>query len=361
VIISGGGTGGHIYPAIAIANKIREENPDAVILFVGAIGKMEMQKVPEAGYSIKGIWISGIQRKLSIKHLLFPFKLLVSLMQSYWIINKFRPNVAVGVGGFASGPLLWTASLKRIPTLIQEQNSYAGITNKLLSNKVDKICVAYDLMDRYFPKGKIIKTGNPVRNDILNVNIKKDKAYSFFNLSNNKKTVFVMGGSLGARTINQSVLKKINRVIEEDIQLIWQIGKIYYDDYSQKLEHENLESIRTFDFLKEIDLAYAIADVIVSRAGALSISELTIVGKPVILVPSPNVAEDHQTKNAMALVDNGAAVMIKDQDAPDHMIDTAISLVKDIDKKESLKASIKKMALLNATEKIVDEIKKLAF
>ena len=359
MIISGGGTGGHIYPAIAIANKIKEKNPDTVILFVGALGKMEMQKVPDSGYPIKGIWISGIQRKLSIKNLLFPLKLLVSLVQSYWIINKFRPDVAVGVGGFASGPLLWTASLKRIPTLIQEQNSYAGITNKLLSSKVDRICVAYDHMDRYFPKGKIVETGNPVRNDILNVDNRKDKAYAFFNLSGNKKTIFVMGGSLGARTINQSVLKKINRINEEDVQLIWQIGKIYYDDYSQKLENENLSSIRTFDFLKEIDLAYAAADVIVSRAGALSISELTIVGKPVILVPSPNVAEDHQTKNAMALVDRDAAILIKDQEAPEKMIDTAIELVKDNNRQEHLQVNIKKMALLNASEKIVNEIIKL--
>jgi UDP-N-acetylglucosamine--N-acetylmuramyl-(pentapeptide) pyrophosphoryl-undecaprenol N-acetylglucosamine transferase len=359
VIISGGGTGGHIYPAIAIANKIKERNPDTVILFVGAIGKMEMQKVPDSGYSIKGIWISGIQRKLSIKNLLFPLKLLVSVLQSYWIINKFRPDVAVGVGGFASGPLLWTASLKRIPTLIQEQNSYAGITNKLLSSKADRICVAYDHMDRYFPKGKIIKTGNPVRYDLFDVNHRKDKAYTFFNLSDNKKTIFVMGGSLGARTINQSVFKKINRIIEEDVQLIWQIGKIYYDDYSQKLENENLDSIRTFDFLKEIDLAYAAADVIVSRAGALSISELTIVGKPVILVPSPNVAEDHQTKNAMALVDRDAAILIKDQEAPEKMIDSAIELVNDKNRKERLQVNIKKMALKDATENIVDEIIKL--
>lgn len=359
MIISGGGTGGHIYPAIAIANKIKERNPDTVILFVGAIGKMEMQKVPDSGYSIKGIWISGIQRKLSIKNLLFPLKLLVSVVQSYWIINKFRPDVAVGVGGFASGPLLWTASLKRIPTLIQEQNSYAGITNKLLSGKADRICVAYDHMDRYFPKGKIIKTGNPVRYDLFDVNNRKDKAYTFFNLSVNKKTIFVMGGSLGARTINQSVFKKINRIIEEDVQLIWQIGKIYYDDYSQKLKNENLDSIRTFDFLKEIDLAYAVADVIVSRAGALSISELTIVGKPVILVPSPNVAEDHQTKNAMALVDRDAAVLIKDQEAPEKMIDSAIELVNDKNRKERLQVNIKKMALLDATENIVDEIIKL--
>jgi UDP-N-acetylglucosamine--N-acetylmuramyl-(pentapeptide) pyrophosphoryl-undecaprenol N-acetylglucosamine transferase len=359
VIISGGGTGGHIYPAIAIANKLKERMPNIEILFVGAKGKMEMQKVPEAGFPIKGIWISGIRRKRSITNLLFPLKLLISLVQSYVIIAKFRPDVAVGVGGFASGPLLWTTSFLRIPTLIQEQNSYAGITNKLLARKVDKICVAYDHMDRYFPKEKIIKTGNPVREDIMDIDNRKAAAIKFFNFNRDRKTIFVMGGSLGARTVNISVFNKIQKIIDEDVQLVWQIGKIYYDDYEQKMKSYDVSRLRMYDFLKEIDLAYAIADVIVSRAGALSISELSIVGKPVVLIPSPNVAEDHQTKNADALASNDAAILITDQDAPEKLIDTVLEILKDKDKMQRLGNNIKKLALTGATEKIADEIQKL--
>ena len=359
VIISGGGTGGHIYPAIAIANKLKERMPNIEILFVGAEGKMEMQKVPEAGFPIKGIWISGIQRKRSITNLLVPLKLLISLVQSYVIIAKFRPDVAVGVGGFASGPLLWTTSLIRIPTLIQEQNSYAGITNKLLAKKVDKICVAYDHMDRYFPKDKIIKTGNPVREDILDIDNRKAAALKFFNFDRDKKTVFVMGGSLGARTVNISVFNRIQKIIDEDVQLVWQIGKIYYDDYEQKMKSYDVSRVRMYDFLREIDLAYAMADVIVSRAGALSISELSIVGKPVVLIPSPNVAEDHQTKNAEALTSRDAAILITDQEAPEKLIDTVLEILQDKDKMLSLGINIRKLALTGATEKITDEIQKL--
>jgi UDP-N-acetylglucosamine--N-acetylmuramyl-(pentapeptide) pyrophosphoryl-undecaprenol N-acetylglucosamine transferase len=356
VIISGGGTGGHIYPAIAIARKLIERIPDCEILFVGAKGKMEMQKVPEAGFPIKGIWISGIRRERSITNLLFPFKLLISLVQSYAIIANFRPDVAVGVGGFASGPLLWTTSLIRIPTLIQEQNSYAGITNKLLAKRVNKICVAYDHMERFFPKDKIVKTGNPVREDILNIQNKRSVALKFFNFEKDKKTVFVMGGSLGARTVNTSVFRNIQKIIDEDIQLVWQIGKIYYDDYEQKMKSYDVSKIRMYDFLKEIDLAYAMADLIVSRAGALSISELTLVGKPAILIPSPNVAEDHQTQNAKALSKNEAAILITDIEAPEKLIDTVLDTLKDGALMKHLGANIKQLALLNATEKIVDEI-----
>lgn len=359
VIISGGGTGGHIYPAIAIANKLKERMPETEILFVGARGKMEMQKVPEAGFPIKGIWISGIQRKRSIMNLLFPFKLLISLVQSWLIIIKFRPDVAVGVGGFASGPLLWTTSLFRIPTLIQEQNSYAGITNKLLAKKANTICVAYDNMERFFPKEKIVKTGNPVREDILNIENKRSLALKFFDLENDKKTIFVMGGSLGARMINLSVYNKINKIINEDVQLVWQIGKIYFDDYEQKMKSYDVSRIRMYDFLREMDLAYAVADVIVSRAGALSISELTIVGKPTVLVPSPNVAEDHQTQNAKALTSEDAAILVTDDEAPEKMIETALDILKDNKGMEQLSSNIKKLALLNAAEKIVDEIEKL--
>ena len=359
VIISGGGTGGHIYPAIAIANKLKERMPNIEILFVGAKGKMEMQKVPEAGFPIKGIWISGIRRKRSITNLLFPLKLLISLVQSYVIIAKFRPDVAVGVGGFASGPLLWTTSFFRIPTLIQEQNSYAGITNKLLAKKVDKICVAYDNMERFFPKDKIIKTGNPVREDILDIDNRKKAALKFFNFDQDKKTVFVMGGSLGARTVNISVFNNVQKIIDEDVQLVWQIGKIYFDDYEQKMKSYDVSRLRMYDFLREIDLAYAIADVIVSRAGALSISELTIVGKPVVLIPSPNVAEDHQTKNAEALTSNDAAILITDQEAPEKLVDTVLKILEDKNKMQDLGANIKRLALTGATEKIVDEIEKL--
>jgi UDP-N-acetylglucosamine--N-acetylmuramyl-(pentapeptide) pyrophosphoryl-undecaprenol N-acetylglucosamine transferase len=359
VIISGGGTGGHIYPAIAIARKLKERMPDCKILFVGAKGKMEMQKVPEAGFPIKGIWISGIQRKRSYLNILFPFKLLISLVQSYVIIAKFRPDAAVGVGGFASGPLLWTTSLLRIPTLIQEQNSYAGVTNKLLARKVEKICVAYDNMDRFFPKEKIVKTGNPVREDILDVENRKSVALDFFNFKSDKKTVFVMGGSLGARTVNISVYKNIQKIIDKDVQLVWQIGRIYFDDYEQKMKSYDVSKVRMYDFLREIDLAYAVADLIVSRAGALSISELTIVGKPAILIPSPNVAEDHQTENARALSENEAAILITDDEAPDKLIDTVLETLKDEEYMGRLRINIKKLALLNAAEKIVDEIEKL--
>ncbi len=359
IIISGGGTGGHIYPALAIADRIREKYPDSDILFVGAFGKMEMQKVPEAGYPIKGIWISGFQRKITLKNLLFPLKLPVSLFQAFIIVQKFKPRIAIGVGGYASGPLLWIASLKNLPTLIQEQNSFPGITNRILGRRADRICVAYTGMEKYFPEQKITLTGNPVRTDIRNIDSYRDEACEFFNLSPLKKTLFVMGGSLGARTINLSVFNKIQRVIDENIQLIWQIGRIYFNEYQDKLTGIDQENIRTFEFLREINLAYALSDVVVSRAGALSISELCIAAKPCVFVPSPNVAEDHQTRNAKALADRDAAVMVTDKEAPEKMMDTAVDLIFDVERCRILSRNIHKMAVPDATDRIVDEIETL--
>lgn len=359
IIISGGGTGGHIYPALSIAHALKEKYHEIEILFVGAFGKMEMQKVPEAGYPIKGIWISGIQRKLFWKNVIFPFKLAISLFQANRILTSFKPDLAIGVGGFASGPLLWIASKKRIPTLIQEQNSYAGITNKLLANKVNRVCVAYEGMAEFFPSDKIVVTGNPVRKDIQEVTKRVQKGYEFFGFNNQRKTLFIMGGSLGARMINLAVYRHLNKIIDEKVQFIWQIGKIYFDDYQQKLKGIDLTNIRCYDFLKEIDLAYAIADVVIARAGALSISELCMVGKPVVFVPSPNVAEDHQTKNAQALVDQEAAIMVKDAEAIDRMIPEAIGLLKNTELGSRLGRNIKKLAIPDATERILREIETL--
>jgi UDP-N-acetylglucosamine--N-acetylmuramyl-(pentapeptide) pyrophosphoryl-undecaprenol N-acetylglucosamine transferase len=359
IIISGGGTGGHIYPALSIAQALKEKYHDIEILFVGAFGKMEMQKVPEAGYPIRGIWISGIQRKSIWKNVIFPFKLAISLLQANRMLNSVTPDLAIGVGGFASGPLLWIASKKRIPTLIQEQNSYAGITNKLLAKKVNLICVAYEGMAKFFPSDKIVVTGNPVRKDIRNVSERVQYGYEFFGFRDQRKTIFVMGGSLGARTINLAMYAHLQKIIDERIQLIWQIGKIYFDDYQQKLKGYDLSHVRCYDFLKEMDLAYAVADVVISRAGALSISELCMVGKPVVFVPSPNVAEDHQTKNAQALVDQDAALMVKDSEAIDRMIPEAIGLLKNANRSRVLGENIRKLGIPDATERILNEIETL--
>ena len=292
VIISGGGTGGHIYPAVAIANGIKERFPDTDILFVGAEGRMEMQKVPAAGYKIEGLWISGIQRRLTIDNLAFPLKVISSILKARKIAKTFKPDIAIGVGGYASWPLLYSAGKAGIPTLIQEQNSYAGVSNKALAKSVKAICVAYENMERFFPKDKIVYTGNPVRKDIVHYNQYKEGAAEFFGLKSGIPTLFVMGGSLGARTINQSLEKNIDIIKQSGIQVLWQTGKTYYDS----LKHYSSDTIKVLDFISDMNKAYAMADVIVSRAGALSISELSIVGKPAILVPSPNVAEDHQTK-----------------------------------------------------------------
>ena len=360
VIISGGGTGGHIYPALAIANALQQLNSEIEILFVGAEGRMEMQKVPEAGYKIIGLPITGIQRRLTWKNLQFPFKLFSSINKAKAIIKDFKPQVVVGVGGFASGPLLYAATRKGIPALIQEQNGYAGLANKWLADKVQKICVAYENMDRYFPKQKLILTGNPVRTDIIEVGNKKEEALAFYRLDAEKPVILVIGGSLGARTLNQSILSNLNLFKEDRIQLIWQTGKFYYEDVKSKVnEHEN-PYVRICEFIKEMSLAYAAADVVISRAGALSIAELCLAKKPAILVPSPNVAEDHQTKNAMALVKRDAALLVKDEHAGNQLIREAIGLINDPSKRTELTKNIGEMARPNAAGDIAMEVMKLA-
>lgn len=356
VIISGGGTGGHIFPAIAIANAIKKRHTDADVLFVGANGRMEMTKVPQAGYEIKGLNIAGFQRGALFKNISLPFKVLNSLLAAQKIIRDFKPNVAVGVGGYASAPLLFAAAISGLPTVIQEQNSFAGITNKILSRWAKKICVAYDGMERFFPAHKIVKTGNPVRASIVQSNIDKSAAIARFGLDVNKPVVLIIGGSLGARTINQSVEATIDKVAANNVQLIWQTGKFYFDDY-QHFAQKN-SGVKVLQFIDDMDAAYAAADIIISRAGALSIAELQIVGKPLILVPSPNVAEDHQTHNAMALVKNKAAILIKDNEAKFNLIPAAIDLLKNEDLKSQLAANIQKMAVTDAADRIVDEILK---
>ncbi|MCD8422958.1 undecaprenyldiphospho-muramoylpentapeptide beta-N-acetylglucosaminyltransferase [Tenacibaculum finnmarkense] len=355
VIISGGGTGGHIYPAIAIANEIKERYPSAKILFVGASDKMEMQKVPEAGYEIKGLWISGIQRKITFKNLLFPVKLVHSLWKAHVIIKKFKPDIAIGTGGFASGPTLMVAGKKNIPTLVQEQNSYPGITNKLLSKKAHKICVAYDGLERFFSKDKIIKTGNPVRQDLLNITEKTSEGKTFFKLDKTKKTILILGGSLGARKINELIEANLDFFKAQNVQLIWQCGKLYIDDYKR---YNNLENVQVYAFLNKMDLAYAAADFIISRAGASSVSELCIVGKPTVFIPSPNVAEDHQTKNAKAIVDKNGAILVVEKELTEFSKVLEI-LLKDTKKQADLSRNMKKLALPKATRDIVNEIEKL--
>ncbi|MFT7900903.1 undecaprenyldiphospho-muramoylpentapeptide beta-N-acetylglucosaminyltransferase [Tenacibaculum ascidiaceicola] len=355
VIISGGGTGGHIYPAIAIANEIKVRYPEANILFVGAKDKMEMEKVPQAGYEIKGLWISGIQRKLTLKNLIFPFKLVSSLWKAYRIIRKFKPDVAVGTGGFASGPTLMVANRKGIPTLIQEQNSYPGITNRLLGKKAQKICVAYDNLERFFSEDKIIKTGNPVRQDLLFIHTKIEEGKEFFELDTSKKTILILGGSLGARKINQLVEANLDFFKKQGVQLIWQCGKLYYEEYKK---YDELENVQVHQFLNRMDLAYAAADFIVSRAGASSVSELCIVGKPTIFIPSPNVAEDHQTKNAKSIAGKHGALVVKESELDTFPV-VLETLLKDKGKQESLSENINELALPNATSNIVNEIEKL--
>ncbi len=355
-ILSGGGTGGHIYPAISIANELKLRYPNAQFLFVGAKDKMEMEKVPQAGYEIQGLWISGIQRKLTSKNLSFPFKLISSLFKSRKIIKQFKPDIAIGTGGFASGPLLQMAVLRGIPSLIQEQNSYPGITNKILAKKANIICVAYDGLERFFPSNKIIKTGNPVRQDLLCVDNKSIEAKDFFKLKHNKITVLVLGGSLGARRINELIEDKLEFFQTQNVQIIWQCGKLYYNSYRQ---YNNFEHVQVHAFLNAMDLAYAAADVVISRAGASSVSELCIVGKPVVFIPSPNVAEDHQTKNANAVVEKDGALLIKEADLEIDFENKFSQLVNSQEKQEALAANIKKLALANATKDIADEVEKL--
>lgn len=358
-MISGGGTGGHIYPAIAIANAWKEKHPDSEILFVGALGKMEMQKVPEAGYQIKGLPVAGFQRSLTLDNLSFPIKLLKSIRQASKIVKEFNPNAVVGVGGYASGPVLFAAQRKSIPTLVQEQNSYAGLTNKILAKKAKKICVAYPAMDMFFPADRIVYTGNPVRKDILNLDGKKETALAHFGLEAGKKTLLVLGGSLGARTINQAVLKDMKALDEDGYQVLWQSGKFYFKEMLEKTENSGLKHIHLREFIREMDLAYAAADVIVSRAGALSVSELSLVGKPVIFIPSPNVAEDHQTKNAMAFVNHNAAWILKDDRAVGSLKGKVDELMQDPEIGAALGRNIKSLAKPDAANAIVNELEKL--
>jgi len=360
IIISGGGTGGHVYPAIAIANKMKELFPQTKFLFVGARGKIEMKKVPEAGYDIVGLWISGLQRKLTLKNLLFPFKLVISMIKTRKIIRDFKPDVVVGVGGYASGPTLQTANRQGIPTLLQEQNSYAGLTNKMLAKKAKKICVAYEQMDKFFPKEKIVLTGNPVRKDIIDITHKKDEAIKFFDLDPNRKILFAFGGSLGARTLNESMFANLKEILDADVQVIWQIGSFYIKEFTERLKDQDVKNIRYFEFLKEMDFAYVAADVVISRAGALSISEICLAGKPAIFVPSPNVAEDHQTKNAMALVNAKAALLVSDKEARTNLVQEALKLLFNEDQKKTLSTNIRHLAKPHAAENIVKEIISIA-
>ncbi len=360
VIISGGGTGGHIFPAVSIANAIRELRPEADILFVGAEGRMEMQRVPDAGYRIIGLPIAGFDRK----HLWKNIVVLVKIVRSQWkarsIIREFKPDIAVGVGGYASGPLLKTASMMGIPTLLQEQNSYAGVTNKLLAKKAKKICVAYEGMEKFFPADKIILTGNPVRQNLLANKYTKTEALQNFGFSEGKKTILILGGSLGARTINQTLMDALETIkANSDIQFIWQTGKIYIDEVRQTVAKSSFTNLFVTDFIKEMDKAYAAADLVISRAGAGSISEFCLLEKPVILVPSPNVAEDHQTKNALALANKDAAIYVKDAEAHDQLMPIALQTVKDDAKLASLRENIVKLALPDSAKIIANEVLKL--
>lgn len=359
LIISGGGTGGHIFPAIAIASTFKERYSNSEILFVGAKGKMEMIRVPEAGYKIIGLSISGIQRKFTFSNFLFPFRLLSSYFTAKQIIKQFKPNVVVGTGGYASGPMMMAAQALRIPTLIQEQNSYAGLANRQLSARAGKICVAYEGMDKFFKGKSVIITGNPVRRDLLNLREKREAAINHFIFNSRGRTLLIVGGSLGAKTINESILHGLDKLIDAHIQVVWQTGKIYYDRIKAETAGKDLRSIRIYDFITQMDLAYAAGDVVISRAGALAISELCVAGRPAILVPSPNVAEDHQTKNADALVKAEAAIMIKDSEAMKRLVDEALKLLYDKDRADRLGNNMSKLGKPNAANAIVDEIEKL--
>ena len=354
-LLSGGGTGGHIYPAIAIANELKSRFPDAHFLFVGAKNKMEMEKVPQAGYDIEGLWISGIQRKLTRENLAFPIKLTSSLLKAARIIRRFKPDVAIGTGGFASGPTLIVANNRRIPTVLQEQNSFPGITNKFLSRRANKICVAYDGLERFFPADKLIKTGNPIREDLLTIHKKVDEAKTFFSLDSTKKTLLILGGSLGARKINQLVEANLDFFESQNLQVIWQCGKLYFEEYKKYNARNN---VFVYQFINHMDFAYAAADIIISRSGASSVSELCIVGKPVVFIPSPNVAEDHQTKNAKAIADKHGAILLPESELETFPI-VFETLLKDKGKLEHLSENIKEMALPSATRDIANEIEKL--
>lgn len=361
IIVSGGGTGGHIFPAISIANAIKEQYPNARILFVGALGRMEMQRVPAAGYKIIGLPVAGFDRKHLLKNISVLIKLFRSQRMARKIIKDFKPHAAVGVGGYASGPTLKMAARMGIPTLIQEQNSYAGVTNKLLAKSAKKICVAYEGMERFFDKNKIILTGNPVRQNLFNGKTSREKAIGAFGLSPDKKTILIIGGSLGARTINNCVMQALDKIRQSGIQFIWQTGKMYFEEARQAVRKAgNLPMLYTTDFISDMAMAYSAADIVISRAGAGSISEFCLLEKPVILVPSPNVAEDHQTKNALALVNKNAALYIKDSEAPERLIETAIQAVNDTEKLNSLRQNISKLAFKDSANVIANEVCKLA-
>lgn len=355
-IVSGGGTGGHIFPAISIANELMKRFPMSEILFVGALGRMEMERVPAAGYKIVGLPVSGFDRKNMLRNIKVVLNLIASIWKARKIIRTFKPDIAIGVGGYASGPLLKAANGYGVPTLLQEQNSYAGVTNKLLAQKAAKICVAYDQMEKFFPADKIIKTGNPVRQDLFKVATKATEAYEYFGLDASKKTLLIVGGSLGARTINQSIIAELEQLSKAGIQVIWQTGKFYIEDACKAAENYLSKSIVVTDFVARMDYAYAIADLVISRAGASSISELCLLAKPTILVPSPNVAEDHQTQNARALVRHEAALMVKDVESKEKLVSTALQLIMDDKQLSLLSKNIVKLAEKNSAERIVDEV-----
>jgi UDP-N-acetylglucosamine--N-acetylmuramyl-(pentapeptide) pyrophosphoryl-undecaprenol N-acetylglucosamine transferase len=360
VIISGGGTGGHIFPAIAIADEIKKRNPLAKVLFVGAKGKMEMEKVPQAGYKIEGLEISGFQRKFTFSNFLLPIKIAKSLLKARRIIKKFKPDLVIGVGGYASGPTLKMAQFIGIPTVIQEQNSFPGKTNRMLAKKTECICTAYEGMEKYFPKTRVVLTGNPVRKELTGkANCERQEAQKMFNLNPDLPTVLVIGGSLGAKTLNRSMLHGVEELNKEGVQLLWQCGKHYFERLQDELIVKDKTNIHLHQFISRMDCAYSAADVIISRAGAISVSELSIVGKPVILVPSPNVSEDHQTKNAMALVEKNAALLVRDTDARDDLVEEALKLIKDNDRCQQLSKAIKKLEKPNAVAEIVDMCEKI--
>lgn len=360
ILISGGGTGGHIFPAISIADAIRKRYPDSEILFVGALGKMEMEKVPAAGYRIIGLWISGFQRKFSVSNVILPLKLLVSLLHAAIIILRFKPNVVVGVGGFASGPTLRMASLLGIPTVIQEQNSFPGKTNKILGRKAKVVCVAYDHMEKYFQQTSIVKTGNPIRSEISNPLVLSDEAFQFFNLDKSKKVLLVIGGSQGALSINNAIADGLKTLVANGLQIIWQTGK---NGWARSIEaihsqgyNENEGAIRIYDFINRMDLAYDCASVIVSRAGAIAIAELSSIGKPSILIPFPHAAENHQTRNAVALVEKQAVLMISNHEANEKLVSTILWIVNNFDESLKMADNLKKLSVNNSAELIVDEI-----
>ncbi len=360
ILISGGGTGGHVFPAIAIADALKAVVPEADVLFVGALGKLEMERVPKAGYPIEGLWISGFHRSWRWSNLLFPLKLGSSLWKAAGILRRFKPDVVVGVGGYASGPVLYLAASRGVPTLIQEQNSFPGITNRLLGTRADRICVAYPGMERYFPESKLRFTGNPVRDVIRNSKADRAEALRHFGLQENRKTIFILGGSLGARSFNVAMTKQLDLLEKHpDVQLLWQTGKLYWETYGQSPMAQH-PRVKALPFVDRMDLAYAAAEVVVSRAGALSVSELAVAGKAVVFIPSPNVAEDHQTKNARALVERQAAVLLSDADADSQILRAPLELLADEEARQKLEQHIRELAKPRAAENLANEILELA-